>query len=190
MESNVALTTLLLRKHPSFVFFYCWSLYIVHFSDLNQWLWICSSFSSLVPESHVWIEDHLNLCNQGLSWPDFLEPSFMWIFDLYRFCLSNPNEPDFKRMFGQMLITNVYILSYLFFNYWLVFIEWGWGLCLRTVHKTPADQEETGRLKGYSSSARNPKEKKREDRNCVSVGFLLMSGNITVQVIELIACDD
>lgn len=64
-------------------------------------------------------------------------------------------------------------------------------MCLRTVHKTPAGQEEKmGRLKGYSSSARNPKEKKREDRNCVSVGFLLMSGNITVRVIELIACDD
>lgn len=39
MESNTDLATLLLRKHPwSFAFFYFWSLLIVHFSDINQWL--------------------------------------------------------------------------------------------------------------------------------------------------------
>lgn len=64
-------------------------------------------------------------------------------------------------------------------------------MCLRTVHNTPTGREEmVGRLKGYSCSARNPKEKKMDDRNCVSVSFLLMPGDITVRVIELIACDD
>lgn len=76
--THTALATLLLRKHTgSFPFCYFWFLFIVHVSDINQWLWICGTSSSFVFGSHLWIEDHLNLCNQDLFWLNFLEPSFM-----------------------------------------------------------------------------------------------------------------
>lgn len=66
-----------LRKHTwSFPFFHFWFSVIVHFYDINQWLWISGTFSSSVLEGHRWIEDHLILCKQDLFW-QFFEPFFM-----------------------------------------------------------------------------------------------------------------
>lgn len=112
MKSNTALATLLLRKHTcSFAFSYFWSLFILHVSDINRWLWTCTSFPSLVLESHLWTEDRKPLSSGFILTEFFGAIFYVNPLDLHRFCLSNTSQPAFKQMLGQRLVTSVYIFS-------------------------------------------------------------------------------
>lgn len=103
-ESNTALATFLLRKHAcSFAFSY--------FSDIHRWLWPCISFPSFVLEIHLWTEDQKPL-SSGFILTEFFGAIFYANpLDLHRFCLSNTNQPAFKQMLGQRLVTSVYIFN-------------------------------------------------------------------------------